>query len=190
LAGAGQKTVKLNSSDTVSLPLMQVDQNLIIVLTVFVAIAAIALLLQVGLLFGMFFAVRKLQARVLEIWPEVAAITASTRRIVDNVEKQVAKIGESTSSILDTTKNQVAKVDELLNDATTRAKVQIERAEMVLDDTLGRAQETVSIVQRTVLRPIREVHGVLTGIRTTLSYLGRGGRPTVDHATADEEMFI
>jgi hypothetical protein len=61
---------------------------------------------------------------------------------------------------------------------------------MVLDDTMGRAQETVSIVQRTVLRPIREIHGVLSGIRTSIAHLGRSGRPTVDHATSDEEMFI
>jgi hypothetical protein len=166
------------------------DQNLLIVLTVFVAVACFALLLQLAVLLGAFMAARKVQAQVMEIWPDLVAIIGSTRRTAENVEKQVVKIGESSSAILDITRQQVAKIDELLNDATMRAKVQIERAEMVLDDTMGRAQETVSIVQRTVLRPIREMHGVLTGIRTTLSYLSRGGRPTVDHATADEEMFI
>jgi hypothetical protein len=169
---------------------MAVDQNLLIVLIVFVAIAGIALLAQFVTLLVTLVVIRKLQAQILQIWPDVVAITGSTRRTAENVEKQVVKIGESTNTILEITKQQVAKIDELLNDATTRAKVQIERAEMVLDDTLERTQETVSIVQRTVLRPFREIHGVLTGIRTTLSYLGRGGRPTVDHATADEEMFI
>lgn len=166
------------------------DQTLLIVLIVFVGVAALALLLQLGTLFGMFLVARKLQAQVMQVWPEIATIIGSVRRTTENVEKQVVKIGESSNQILGVTKQQVAKIDELLNDTTSRAKVQIERAEMLLDDTLGRAQETVSIVQRTVLRPIREVHGVLTGIRTTLAYLGRGGRPTVDHVTADEEMFI
>ncbi len=166
------------------------DQNLLIVLTIFVAVAAVALVLQLGTLLGMFLAVRKLQGQVTQAWPEIMAIIGSTKRIVNNVEKQVEKIGETSSSILDTTKQQVAKIDELLNDATTRARVQIERAEMVIDDTMGRAQETVSIVQRTVLRPVREIHGVLSGLRTTFAHLSRGSRPTVDHATADEEMFI
>jgi hypothetical protein len=31
---------------------------------------------------------------------------------------------------------------------------------------------------------------LLMGIRATLAALGRGTRPTVDHATTDEEMFI
>jgi hypothetical protein len=166
------------------------DQNLLIVLTVFVGVTCFAMLLQLGVLFAVFLGTRRMQSQFMQIWPDLVAIIGSTRRTAENVEKQVVKIGESSSAILDVTRQQVAKIDELLNDAATRAKVQIERAEMVLDDTMGRAQETVSIVQRTVLRPIREMQGVLLGLRTTISYLSRGGRPTVDHATADEEMFI
>ena len=166
------------------------QQTLLIVLTVFVAVAAVALLVQMGTMLALFLAVRKLQAQVTGIWPEVENIIGVTRRTVENVEKHVEKIGVASGEILQTTKQQVVKIDELLNDATTRAKVQIERAEMVLDDTMGRAQETVSIVQRTVLRPIREINGLMAGLRTSIAYLGRGSRPTVDHATSDEEMFI
>ncbi len=166
------------------------DQTLLIVLIVFVGVATVALLLQLGTLIGMFLAVRKLQTQVLKVMPDVMTIIGTVKRTSESVEVNVKKIGDSSSAILDVTKQQVHKIDELLNDATSRAKVQIERAEMVIDDTMGRAQETVSIVQRTVLRPIREINGILSGVRTTFSYLSRGGRPTVDHATADEEMFI
>jgi hypothetical protein len=166
------------------------DYNLQIVLTVFVAVAAVALLLQLATLLGMFLAIRKLQTQITQVWPQIESIIGTTKRTAENVEKHAAKIGENTSIIVDVTRQQVVKIDEFLNEATTRAKVQIERAEMVLDDTMGRAQETVSIVQRTVLRPIREVNGVLSGVRATLAHLSRGSRPTVDHATADEEMFI
>jgi hypothetical protein len=166
------------------------QQTLLILLTIFVAVAAVALLLQLGTLLALFLTVRKLQTQIMGIWPEIQSIIGITRRTAEKVEIHVNKIGAASTSILETTKQQVGKIDELLNDATTRARVQLERAEMVLDDTMGRAQETVSIVQRTVLRPIRELHGVLTGLKTTLAYLGRNGRPTVDHATSDEEMFI
>jgi hypothetical protein len=166
------------------------DQTLLIVLIIFVAAAALAMLLQLGTLVAMFLVMRKLQAQIMRIWPEVEAIIGVSRRTVEKVETHVDKIGSTSNAILDVTKQQVSKIDELLNDATMRAKVQIERAEMVLDDTMGRAQETVSILQRTVLRPVREIHGVLAGVRTSLAHLGRGNRPSVDHATSDEEMFI
>jgi hypothetical protein len=167
------------------------DQNtLLILLTIFVALSAIAMLIQAGTLLGLFLVARKLQKAVMPMIPQIEAIVGTTKRTVDNVEKQIEKIGNTSSAILDVTKQQVHKIDELLNDATVRAKVQMERAEMVLDDSMTRVQQTVTAVQSGVLRPIREVYGVLSGLRTFLSHLGRGGRPTVDNVTSDEEMFI
>lgn len=164
------------------------DQNTL--LTIFVAISAIALLMQFATLFGLFLVARKLQQAVMPVIPQVEGIIATTRRTVESASTHIEKIGDTSNAILDVTKQQVHKIDELLNDAAARAKVQMERAEMVLDDSMTRVQHTVTAVQSGVLRPIREVHGVLSGIRTAVAYLGRGGRPTVDHATADEEMFI
>jgi hypothetical protein len=166
------------------------EHTLIILLTIFVGLTAVAMLIQAWTLLRLFLVARKLQEKVTPLIPQVEGVVSVTRQTIERVEKHIEKIGSTTGSILDQTKQQLAKVDELLTDATTRAKVQMERAEMVLDDTMTRVQKTVSIVQSGVLRPVREVHGVLAGIRTALAHLGRAGRPTVDHATSDEEMFI
>jgi hypothetical protein len=166
------------------------QQALLILLTIFVGLAAIAMLIQAGTLLGLFVVARTLQKKLMPLVPEIEGIVGVTRRTVERVEKHVDKIGTTSSAILDVTKQQLARVDDLLGDATTRAKVQMERAEMVLDDTMTRVQQTVSYVQSGVVRPVREVYGVLAGIRTALAHLGRAGRATVDHATSDEEMFI
>ena len=173
------------------------QQTLLLILTVFVAVATLAMLVQMGMLIGLFLVAKKLQNQVTVLMPQVSAVlgvskkTADvTLRTIEGAEKHIEKIGATSNEILNTTKQQVAKIDVLLTDATTRAKVQLERAEMVLDDSMGRAQETVSIIQRSILRPVREINGLVVGLRTSLAYLGRGSRPTVDHATADEEMFI
>src|SRR5207248_5629964 len=135
-----------------------------------------------------FVVARNLQKKITAILPDIQNVIGISKRTLEAVEKHVHKIGTTSGAILDTAKGQLAKVDELLSDATTRAKVQMERAEMVLDDAMTRTQQTVSLLHRGVVRPVREVYGVFAGIRTTLSYLGRSGRPTVDHATSDEEM--
>jgi hypothetical protein len=166
------------------------DHTLLILLTIFVAVSAVALLIQACMLIGLLVVARRLQAKIMPLIPEVQGIVAVVRRTTDSVEKHINKIGATSTAILEVTKQQLARVDELLGDATTRAKVQMERAEMVLDDTMTRVQQTVSYVQSGVLRPVREVYGVLAGIRTALAHLGRSGRATVDHATSDEEMFI
>jgi hypothetical protein len=164
------------------------DQNTLLV--IFVAIAAIALLGQTVAVIGLLLVARDIRKKTVALWPQIEEIVTVSKRSVDRVETHITRIGAASVAILDVTKQQLDRVDELLSDASTRARVQMERAEMVLDDTMTRVQETVGIVQRGVLRPVREVHGILSGFRTALAHLGRGGRPTVDHATSDEEMFI
>ncbi|HLH01984.1 MAG TPA: hypothetical protein VKX25_04380 [Bryobacteraceae bacterium] len=154
------------------------------------AIAAFALLLQAVSLLGVFFVARQLRTKILAIWPEFEHIVGAAKRTTQSVEKNAEKIAATSLGILDLSKRQLGKVDDLLTDASTRAKVQMERAEMVLDDTMTRVQSTVSVVQRTVIRPIREVQGLVSGVRTAVQHFGRANRSTVDHATSDEEMFI
>ena len=166
------------------------EHLLLILLTIFVAVSAVALIIQACMLIGLLLVARRLQQKIMPLIPEVQSILGVVKRTTERVEKHIEQIGTTTSAILDVTKQQLARVDELLSDATTRAKVQMERAEMVLDDTMTRVQQTVSYVQSGVLRPAREVHGILAGIRAALAQLGRAGRSTVDHATSDEEMFI
>ena len=159
-------------------------------LTIFVIVAALALVIQAGTLIGLFVVTRSLQAKIMALLPDIQNVIGMSKRTIETVEKHAEKIGTTSGAILDVTQQQLVKIDDLLTDATTRAKVQMERAEMVLDDAMTRTQQTVSLIQRGVVRPVREVYGVFAGIRTTLFHLGRSGRPTVDHATSDEEMFI
>ncbi len=166
------------------------QQTLLILLVIFIGLAAISMIVQAGTLLGLFLVARAFQKKFMPLMPDIEAVVRVTRRTVERTEKQVEKIGNTSGAIVDVTKQRIDKIDELLGDATTRAKVQMERAEMVLDDTMTRVQETVSIVQSGVVRPVREIYGLFAGIRTALAYLGRSGRATVDHATSDEEMFI
>ncbi|HJY05761.1 MAG TPA: hypothetical protein VJ323_05560 [Bryobacteraceae bacterium] len=166
------------------------DPTLLIILTVFVVLAAIAMIVQAFTLFGVFFAVKRLEQKVNGFLPEAAKLVEVAKQTVSEAKQHISEIGTRTTAMLDISKDQLVKIEGLVNDATTRARVQIERAEMVLDDAMSRTQQTVHAVQRGVLSPIREVHGVLSGLRAGIAALGRANRPTVDHATSDEEMFI
>jgi len=159
-------------------------------MAIFVAIAAIALLGQAVALVGLFMVARDLRTKLFGAWPQIESIIGSSKRTVEQAETHIGKIGSSSVAILDVTKQQLVRVDELFSDASMRAKVQMERAEMVLDDTMTRVQQTVGVVQRGVVTPVREIHGIISGIRTAISHLSRRGRTTVEHVTSDEEMFI
>lgn len=180
------------------------QQTLLYIMTAFVVIAGISQLMQLAMIFGIYKTSKSLQEKVNDLLPKVHALVPKVNMLVDTSQKAVeqskqqihditaktSELLEKTNGILDSTRRQVVKVEDLLNDASGRAKVQLDRAEMVLDDTMSRAHETVALVHNGIMRPLREVQGVAAGIRTALSYLTRGGRPSVAQATHDEEMFI
>jgi len=166
------------------------QQNLLLIMTIFVSVAAVALLIGTIALIAIFVVSKRTQDKVTDLMPTVTRVLLSAEITLAETRTHVRDIGAKTNSILDTTKAQVARIDELLNDASVRAKVQLERAEMVLDDAMDKTQSTVSLIHRGIVTPIREVHGVLSGVRAAISHLGRSRRPSVEKVTADEEMFI
>jgi len=173
------------------------QQTLLGIMTAFVVIAGISLVLQLVTLFLMYRTARGIEGKINELLPKVHALLPkmnslleTSQKVVEQSKQQIADIASKTNEILDSTKRQLAKVEDLVTDATSRAKAQLERAEMVLDDTMTRTHETVAMVHSGVLRPLREVQGIAAGLRTALSVLMRGNRPSPAQATHDEEMFI
>jgi len=163
----------------------------------FVIISAIALCIQAGLLFGIYKTSKALQEQATVIMPQTKAILAKTegmlelhRNTATEVATKVLEMSTKANEILDLGKAQMSKIDAVITDATGRAKVQLERAEMVVDDTVTRVHESVTAVHSGIMKPIREVQGVATGVRAAVSTFMRGGRPSVAQVTQDDEMFI
>jgi F0F1-type ATP synthase membrane subunit b/b' len=165
------------------------QQTLLTVMTVFVCISAIALLIQAGMLFGLYRSARGLQENVQRLLPKIESLVDTSRQTVEDSRKHILEITAKTSDILETARKQLQRVDEVLEDATARAHIQLEHAELVLDDAMERAHDTVALVHTGIMKPLREIQGVAAGLRTVIQFLLRG-RPNPTHATSDEEMFI
>ena len=166
------------------------QQTLLTVMTVFVAVAAIALVIQMAMLIGIYRSSRTLGNNVQRLLPKLEALVETSRTAVEDGRRMIGEVTEKTNDILEVTRRQLARIDELLEDAAARARVQLDRAEIVLDDTMNRAQETVALVHSGIMKPLREIQGVAAGVRTAVEFLMRGRKPDPAHATADEEMFI
>ena len=163
---------------------------LLSIIAAFVFIAAVALCIQAGFLFGMYKSAKLMEQKVVPLVPKLEALVDSARTAVDQSKKQIVDITTKANEILDSTRSQLVKIEDVVGDATNRAKVQMERVEMVLDDTMSRAHETVAVLHNGIMRPLREVNGIVIGIKTAFEHLARGNRPSVAQATSDEEMFI
>jgi hypothetical protein len=114
----------------------------------------------------------------------------TSRVLVDEARVKIGDITTATSQILVSAKRQMETVEELLGEASLRTRRQLEHAEILVDDALTRAQDTVELVHKGILTPIRGINGVAAGVRAALLFLMRGTRPSPDQVTVDEEMFI
>jgi len=166
------------------------QEALLYVMAAAVGIAALALLLQAGLLFVMNRSVKALKEQIAEMAPRIGSVAESAEKTLQESRKQIGDITARAGDILETTRAQLARTDAFLAEATTRARVQMDRLELVLDDSIGRIHETIALVNDGVLRPLRQINGIAVGVRSAIGYLLRGGRPNVSQATTDEEMFI
>src|SRR6266536_4985502 len=109
------------------------------VLTVFVVVTALAVVLQAGILAGMFFAMRKTSAKVESLAEEVKTKVLPTAELAHSmlaelrpkIENVVVNVSVSTTMV----RTQMERVDATLTDIVDRTRLQVIRAAEFVNST-------------------------------------------------------
>lgn len=165
-------------------------EALIPVLTGAIVLSAIAMIAQAIFAWQMRNKVAELTERLNTELPRALAFVDHAEKTLQETRLHLNTVAARANDVLSNAQVQLKRIDEIMSDASSRAKAQMERMELVLDDTVGRLHQTVVTLNNGVMRPIREINGIASGLKAVFSHLIRSSRPTVDRATADEEMFI
>jgi hypothetical protein len=162
-------------------------------LTAFIALTAFAILLQAGVLAGMYFAMRKTSAKVESLADEVKNKVLPTAELAHSmmsdlrpkIENVVDNVSVSTTML----RTQLERVDATLTDIVDLTRLQVIRADEFVNSTMDKLEETREAVQRTVVSPVRHISGLMHGIGAGFEALfsRRRGRPSV---ASQDEMFI
>ena len=155
------------------------EHTLLVIMATFVAVAGVALGFQAATLFGIYRASKSTQETINRLAPKIETFVETSRAAI-----------QDSREVLDATKQQLETIQDLVTDGAVRARRQMDHAELVLDDAMDRAQSTIAAVHKGVIKPIREINAVATGLRAAIHYFMRGTRPSPDQVTVDEEMFI
>ena len=165
-------------------------------LMVFVAVTSVAVVIQMGVLVGLFISVRKTSARmetlVSELHAKALPILDDARAILSDAKPKIATVTDDLVVTSAQLREQTAKVGAVVTDAVDRARLQIIRADEMVTGTLGQVEATASLVSQNVVKPVKQVGAVLQGLTVALgTYLGRTkqGR-VIDGSEQEEEMFI
>jgi len=166
------------------------DQStLLVIMAGAVSVSAIALVIQACLLFGTFKATQTVRDRVVTLMPKVEALLDTSRAAVDEGRAGIAELREKSNLLLDSGQKQMQSLQSILGDAHDRSRRQFEHMEMLIDDTLNRVEETVTLIHKGVMKPIRGIGGLAAGVGAAFNFLIRS-RARPDRVTVDEEMFI
>ena len=156
-------------------------------LTLFVALTAIAIITQAGVLVGIYMMSKRLADQVERFMRETREMMVPVRSITDNLRTASANLVEIGLCARD----QFRRVEAMVTDTGEALNVQLERFDRVSQNVVDRINETTEILQETVVKPAREVAAVAKGLSRGLGafFFGRS-RSTVDQAHQDEELFI
>jgi len=160
------------------------------VITAGVALSALMTVVTAGAMFAVYRTSKRLEERASPLLDKAGPILDKARAIVDGAQPKIEDMLAKSQEMVAVAREQVRRLDDLVTETADRARLQIDRIEVVVEDTVNRVHETTAAVQGTILKPVREVNGVVHGLRAALATLARRNRASVDHATQDEEMFI
>jgi methyl-accepting chemotaxis protein len=163
-------------------------------LTIFIAVTAAAVLLQAGILAGMYFAVRKTSAKVEALAEEVKTKVLPTAELahsmINDLRPKIETLVENVSVSTTVLRTQLERIDATLTDIVDRTRLQVIRADEFVTGTMDKLEETREAVQRTVVSPVRQISGLMHGLTVGMEafFSRRRGRSSAN--VQQDEMFI
>jgi hypothetical protein len=155
-------------------------------LTLFVALTALAVITQAGVLVAIYFISRRMSDQVERFMKETREMMVPMKVITENLRTASDNLVEIGMSA----REQFRRVEAMVTDTGNVLHVQLERFDRVSQDIIERINETAGVVQNSVIRPVREAAALAKGLGRGFEALFRRQRSTVDQARQDEELFI
>lgn len=166
-----------------------------IVLTIFIIIAAAALVLQGFAMFGLYKVVERMQVEVSKLRGELTShinpLADSLAEIVADSRDPVRSVTADLAEVARVLRERSGSVDEVLDDLLDRFRLQVIRVDQTITGVLEKVDKTTATVQRNIIGPVSEASAVLKGIQAGLDFFlsRRHGSRTSD-VPQDEQMFI
>lgn len=135
----------------------------------------------------------KLEPLIAQMGPLVKTagpILSHTRQILEETRPRIAEICLETLATVKAARQHVEQVGELVRETSERARMRVEQIDRAVESTVGQVEMVGGTVKKAVMRPAREVSGLMCAISAAVSTYVHGRKYSVEHATQDEEMFI
>lgn len=170
-------------------------ENRDLILTIFVAVTAVAVVIQMAILLALYLSVKKTSERVNgladRLETQAMPMIESARTLVLDSRPKIENMIQSLSSSAQIVKSQIERLDVTITDVVDRTRLQVIRADELVTRTMDRVEETTDMVHHTVMSPVRQLSAVMTGVMAGIgNYVGGRKVERTRRAVPNDEMFI
>jgi hypothetical protein len=167
------------------------DKSSQTLLVVFVAIAAVSILMQAGFTVAMFLGVRKAQKKIMALADDVRLhalpLIMSSREVIQDFTPKFKTITENLTATSATMRSKADQVGGLVGDVSNRAQVQAWRVDGMVRGTLDQLTLAVCVIEHGIAVPVRQVNGILNGLRAGVEVMRK--KAPGNHMDPDDDLF-
>jgi hypothetical protein len=164
---------------------------------IFIIVAIVALLVQVGILIALFLQMKRtnesINRVVTDLHTRMGPILTRTQILLDETQPKIANLVDDASHIVYLARGQAQKVDRIFTEATDRLRGQLVRADRILTGTLEAVEDAGSQIRKNFWGPVQKASAVIQGIKIGLDVLrSRRDRTssTPETVEQEDELFI
>src|SRR5947209_16703714 len=162
---------------------------------VFVIVAAVAIVLQAGLLMAMFFQTRRTMDRMerftSDLESRLTPILSRVQFFLEDTQPKISEMVADAAHVVYLARAQAQKVDRVFTEAADRLRGQLVRADRILTGALETVETAGAKFTSNVWKPVQRASALMQGIKVGIDLLrsGRGARRAAE-AEQEEELFI
>jgi hypothetical protein len=160
-------------------------------LVVFIAIAAVSILIQAGFTVAMFIGARKAQKKLMALADDVRLhampVIMSSREVIQDVAPKLKTITENLVATSTTLRAKAEQIGNMVGDVTNKAHAQASRVDGMVKSTLDHLTLAVHAIEHGVAAPVRQVNGILNGLRAGVDVMRK---KTPNNLDREDDLFV
>jgi hypothetical protein len=167
-------------------------------LAFFIAVTALAFVVQASVMVAMFVLVRRTAERAERIASDVqASITPVIMRVqllLEDTQPRITSVVADAADISRLARSQAYKIDRVFSETLDRLRLQLAHADQILTGALEAVEDAGKTVRQSVLGPVQSATAVIRGIQTGLEFFRSRRRRHAESSHSsdlpDENLFI
>lgn len=158
------------------------------VISIGVFLAVFASVVQAVLVFAMYRLAKATQDRLLPVADAITPVIGRIHRFVNENAPMISEIAIVASQAVKSLLAKVNRLAEVAKDLTERVRAKVARIDAAVDQTMEQVHQADDVLKQAIRPPVKQVEGIIHGIRAALSVVGHRRRESLDDASQDEEM--